>query len=190
MTRVEQIQSQSPDAPAASRRQLITSLIAGGVVIAASPVFAGTASGATSDIPKNDERDNPTLNSALERESRMAATYALAVEAVSSEDDKAALLLIHDNHVAYVDALRGYLATNAQTPTGQPLANPTGSFNSIASLLSGLEDETVNIHTNSLTGLIGMNAAALVASIITVEARQAAALALVSGSSALAAARV
>jgi hypothetical protein len=60
----------------------------------------------------------------------------------------------------------------------------------MASLLSGLEDETVTIHTNSLSGLIGMNAASLVASIITVEARQAAALALVSGSSALAAARV
>jgi hypothetical protein len=100
------------------------------------------------------------------------------------------LLLIHDNHLAYVDALVGYLATNAQTPSGQPLASPSGSFTSMASLLSGLEDETVTIHTNSLSGLIGMNAASLVASIITVEARQAAALALVSGSSALAAARV
>ena len=190
MTRVEQIQSQSPDAPAASRRQLITSLIAGGVMVAASPVFAGSASAATSDIPKNDERDNPALNSALERESRMAATYALAVAAASNQDDKAALLLIHDNHLAYVDALVGYLATNAQTPSGQPLASPSGSFTSMASLLSGLEDETVTFHTNSLSGLIGMNAASLVASIITVEARQAAALALVSGSSALAAARV
>jgi hypothetical protein len=70
------------------------------------------------------------------------------------------------------------------------LASPSGSFNAIASLLSGLEDETASIHTNSLTGLIGINAASLVASIITVEARQSAALALVSGNSALAAARV
>jgi hypothetical protein len=190
MTRVEQIQSQSPDTPATSRRQLIASLIAGGAIVAASPVFARGASAATSDIPKNDERDNPALNAALDRESRMVATYALAVAATTNEDDKAALLLIHDNHVAYVDALRGYLATEAQNPSGQPLANPSGSFTAIASVLSGLEDETASIHTNSLAGLIGINAASLVASIITVEARQSAALALVSGNSALAAARV
>jgi hypothetical protein len=190
MTRVEQIQSQSPNAPATSRRQLIASLIAGGAVVAASPVFARGATAATSDIPKNDERDNPILNAALERESQMAATYALAVAATSNADDKSALLLIHDNHVAYVDALRGYLATQAQKPSSQPLANPSGSFRAIASLLAGLEDETVSIHTNNLSSLLGINAASLVASIITVEARQSAALALVSGNSALAAARV
>ncbi|MTA93623.1 MAG: hypothetical protein F2545_04595 [Actinobacteria bacterium] len=190
MTRVEQIQSQSPDTPAASRRQLIASLIAGGAIVAASPVFARGASAATSDIPKNDERDNPTLNAALERESRMVATYALAVAATTNQDDKAALLLIHDNHVAYVDALRGYLATEAQAPSSQPLASPSGSFSSVASLLSGLEDETATIHTNSIAGLVGINAASLIASIITVEARQSAALALVSGVSPQAAARV
>jgi hypothetical protein len=190
MTRVEQIQSQSPNTPTPSRRQLIASLIAGGAIVATAPVLGGKASAATSDIPKNDARDNPTLNAALERESRMVATYALAVDATANEDDKAALLLIHNNHVAYVDALRGYLATQAQNPSGQPLASPSGSFRAIASLLSALEDETVTIHTNSLSNLIGINAASLVASIITVEARQSAALALVSGNSALAAARV
>jgi hypothetical protein len=190
MTRVEQMQAQSPDTPATSRRQLIASLIAGGAVVVASPVFASGARAATSDIPKIDERDNPILNAALDRESRMVATYALAVAATTNEDDKAALLLIHDNHVAYVDALRGYLATQAQNPSGQALATPSGSFSAIASLLAGLEDETASIHTNSLTSLIGINAASLVASIITVEARQSAALALVSGTSSLAAARV
>ena len=190
MTRVEQIQSQSPDAPVASRRQLIASLIAGGAIVAASPMLTRTAHAATSDIPKNDERDNPALNAALDRESRMVATYALAVAATTNADDKAALLLIHDNHVAYVDALRGYLATEAQDPSGQPLATPSGSFAAIAALMSGLEDETATIHTNSIAGLTGINAASLVASIITVEARQAAALALVSGNSALVAARV
>ena len=187
---MEQIQSQSPDTPTTSRRQLLASLLAGGALAAATPMLARGASAATSDIPKRDSRDNATLNAALERESQMTATYALAVAATSDEDDKAALLLIHDHHVAYVDALRGALATDAQNPSGRPLASPSGSFAAIANLLAGLEDETVNIHTNNLSTLIGINAASLVASIITMEARHSAALAIVAGASPAAAARV
>lgn len=187
---MEQTQLQSPDTQATSRRNLIASLIAGGAIVAASPLLARGASAATSVIPKNDERDTNILNSALERESQMVSTYAAAVAITTDADDKAALLLIHDNHVAYVDALRGYLATNAQNTSGQALGSPSGSFNAVASLLAGLEDETVTIHTNSLSGLFGINAASLIASIITVEARQSAALLLVSGASPQAAARV
>ena len=109
---------------------------------------------------------------------------------LENADDKAALLLIHDNHVAYVDALRGYLATEVEKPSGGALANPTGSFASVAAQLSALEDQTVSIHTGNLNTLIGMDAAMLVASIITMEARHAAALALVSGQTPTAAARV
>lgn len=184
------MQSQSPETPTTSRRQLLASLLAGGAIAAATPVLARSASAATSDIPKKDSRDNATLNAALERESQMVATYALAVEATTNEDDKAALLLIHSHHIAYVDALRGYLATEAQNPSGRAIASPSGSFSAIANLLAGLEDETVSIHTNNLAGLIGINAASLVASIITMEARHSAALAIVAGASPQAAARV
>lgn len=184
------MQSQSPETPTTSRRQLLASLLAGGALAAAAPVLTRGVSAATSDIPKKDAQDNAALNAALERESQMAATYAIAVEATSNEDDKAALLLIHDHHLAYVDALRGYLATEAQKPSGRALASPTGSFSAIATLLAGLEDETVAIHTNSLAGLIGINAASLVASIITMEARHSAALAMVAGVSPQTAARV
>ena len=189
-TRVEQIQSQSPDTPTTSRRQLLASLLAGGALAVATPTLARRASAAGSDIPKKDARDNATLNAALERESQMVATYALAVAATANEDDKAALLLIHDHHIAYVDALRGYLATDAQTPSGRAIGSPNGTFASIANQLASLEDETVTIHTNNLASLIGINAASLVASIITMEARHSAALSIVAGASPIAAARV
>jgi hypothetical protein len=53
--------------------------------------------------------------------------------------------------------------------------------------LAQLEDATATIHTDILAILTGMDAAKLIASIIIVEARHAAALAMISGSSPLAA---
>jgi hypothetical protein len=117
----------------------------------------------------------------------MAATYALAV-ATTSGDDKAALLLIHDHHVAYAQALKGYLATEAGAASSQALATPSGSIAAIAGQMATLEEETVTIHTNSLESLRGINAASLVASIITVEARHVAALNVIAGTSPIAAA--
>ena len=145
---------------------------------------------AAPDVPANDARDNAALNAALERETRVAATYAIAVGATSNPDDKAALLVIHDHHVGYAQAIKGYLATNALVPNKTPLASPTGSFANVAVQLASLEDQTIEIHTGILANLIGMNAATLIASIITVEARQSAALRFVSGSTPLAAAGI
>ena len=101
-----------------SRRKLIASLLAGGAVAATAPFLASQASAAGAPAaemptpPKRDAADNAGLNAALVRESRMAATYALAVAATSG-DDKIALLHIHDHHVAYAQAIKGYLATEA-----------------------------------------------------------------------------
>lgn len=184
------VQNQPHTPMVTSRRQMIATMLAGGALAAVTPALASRASAASVDVPRKDARDNALLNAALNRESQMVATYAIAVESASNADDKAALLLIHDNHVAYVDALRGYLATEVEKPSGGALANPTGSFASVAAQLSALEDQTVSIHTGNLNSLIGMDAAMLVASIITMEARHAAALALVSGQTPTAAARV
>ena len=147
----------------------------------------GEAGPTTTAPPHRDASDNAALNAALVRESRMAATYALAV-AASSGDDKAALLLIHDHHVAYAQALKGYLATEAVAASTQALATPSGSIAAIAGQMATLEEETVTIHTNSLESLRGINAASLVASIITVEARHVAALNVIAGTSPIAAA--
>ena len=184
-------QVDTPDTPTTSRRSLLTALLAGGAVAAATPLLAGRASAEANDaIPANDPRDNAALNAAFERETRMAATYAIAVRNTSNKDDKAALVVIHDHHVGYAQIIKGYLATNAATPNSAPHGSPTGAFGPMAAQLAALENQTVEIHTGILAGLIGLNAATLIASIITVEARQAAALTFVSGSTPLAAAGI
>lgn len=173
-----------------SRRKMIASLLAGGAIAATAPFLSSQASAAgetDSSAPHRDPADNAALNAALVRESRMAATYALAVAAVSG-DDKAALLLVHDHHVAYAQALKGYLATEATDASTQALANPTGGIAAMAAQLATLEEETVAIHTNSLETLRGIDAASLVASIIVVEARHVAALNVIAGTSPIAAA--
>lgn len=182
-----------PDATGTSRRRLLSSLLAGGALAASAPLLSGraaaeSASPSTTAPPNRDASDNAALNAGIERESRMAATYAAAVAKVSDADDKAALLLIHDHHVAYAQALKGYLGRVAVAGSQSPLASPAGSFTQIAAQMAGLEDETVSIHTGILAGLKGINAASLIASIITVEARHSAALELVSGATPLAAA--
>lgn len=175
------------DDRATSRRRAIAGLLAGGAAVVAAPLLAGRASAAT-DAPTRDAADNGPLNAGFEREMRMVATYLAAVNAASNADDKAALKLIHDHHVAYVQALKGALGTEAGVGSNQPLAAVRGTTAQIAGTLARLEEETVAAHLSILAGLRGTSAASLVASIITVEARHVAALGIVSGQSPLAAA--
>ncbi|MEY3265839.1 MAG: hypothetical protein RJA15_285 [Actinomycetota bacterium] len=185
-------QVESPNTMTTSRRQLIASLLAGSAAVVAAPMLAGRASaeGATggTGAPHRDPADNATLNAGLERETRMAATYRSAVAATSNKDDKAALSLLLDHHVAYAQALHGYLATKVVPPNAAPLANPSGSFAQIAIQLATLEEQTTNIHIDSLAVIKGLDASTLIASIVTVEARHAAALTLVAGATPLIAA--
>ena len=174
-----------PEASATTRRRLLTSLLAGSAAVAAAPLFAGRAS-AQDGLPR-DPKDFPGLNEALKRERQMTATYAAAV-AKSSGDEKTAWTLLHDHHDAYVGAIKGYLGSDAINTTEAPLAGGTGSFAQVAAQMATLEDQTATIHTDRLATLVGHDAATLVASIITMEARHAAALALVGGASPLAAA--
>jgi hypothetical protein len=97
------------------------------------------------------------------------------------------MTLILDHHVAYAQALKGYLAVEAHKPSNAPLASPAGSLSSIARQLATLEDQTATIHTNAIGTIKGLDAATLLASIVTVEARHAAALELIAGSSPIAA---
>ena len=173
-------QVDTPTSAPTSRRALIASLLAGGAAVAVAPFFASRASAADATPPMRDAGDNAALNAGLEREARMAATYALAVAAVSG-DDAAALLLVHDHHVAYAQSLKGYLAVEAVAPNSAPLATPSGSFASIANQLATLEDQTATMHIDSLATIKGLDAATLLASIVTVEARHAAALQVVAG---------
>ena len=171
-----------------TRRRLIASLLAGGAVVATAPLFAGraSASSAGSESAHRDPADNAALNACLERESRMVATYRKAVVGLT-EHDLAAMTLILDHHVAYADALKGYLAVDVVNPSTAPLASPAGSIASIARQLAVLENQTATIHTDTIGAIKGLDAATLLASIVTVEARHAAALELIGGASPIAA---
>ena len=171
-----------------TRRRLIASLLAGGAVVATAPLFAGRASAAEAGGPPHrDPADNKALNACLERESRMVATYEKAIIGLT-KDDLIAMTLILDHHVAYADALKGYLAVDVVNPSSAPLASPTGTIASIARQLATLEDQTATIHTNVIGTINGLDAASLLASIVIVEARHAAALELIAGSTPIAAA--
>lgn len=178
---------------ATSRRRLLTSLLAGGAFAAAAPVLASRASAAdegtgmmassatTVAPPNRDAADNNTLNALAHREAQMVATYEAAVKATKDDNDKAALSLILDHHVAYKQAIEGYLGNAVRSSAAASLAGASGTFSSDANQLAGLETATMNQHIDALNSINGLDAATLIASIITMEARHSAALALVSG---------
>jgi len=187
MPYVDTHQVESPDMSMTSRRRLIASLLAGGAVVAAAPLFAGQASAAEAGGPPGrDASDNAAVNACLDRESRMVATYRKAIVGLTG-NDLVAMTLILDHHIAYSQALTGYLAVDVATPSNAPLASPTGSVAAIARQLATLEDQTATIHTNIIGTIKGIDAATLIASIVTVEARHAAALELIAGASPIAA---
>jgi len=186
---VDNHQVESPESPVTSRRRLLSALVAGGAFATAAPLPAGRASAAEggSNFPTRDPRDNNSLNNALAHEARMVGTYRLAVAAVSADDEVEGLTLILDHHIAYVQAIKGYLGPDAKAAPETPLTNPSGSVKAMAAGLAQLEDATATIHTDILAILSGMDAAKIIASIIIVEARHAAALNMISGTSPLAA---
>lgn len=169
-----------------SRRGLLTSLIAGASV-AAVPFLAGNASAAagstpsTTTPPNRDEADNPVLNVLLARERAMVLAYRAAVDNSMSEEEKNVLLYFHENHIAYVDALHGFLGPKAIEASPGAAAAPSGSFANIATTLIAAERETVNAHTAALAQISGISAASLIASIIPVEARHITVLSIASG---------
>ena len=200
---MENHQVDLPENSATSRRRLLTSLLAGGAFAAAAPMLASRASAAdattttteapmgapsTTAAPNRDAGDTNVLNSLINRETQMVATYKTAISATKNANDVAALTLIHDHHVAYEQALKGYLGRVAVSGNTTPLANVTGAFTSIASQLAAIETATMNQHIDALNSVNGLDAATLLASIITMEARHSAALALVSGLAPLSAA--
>lgn len=188
------VDTQAPDTAATeprSRRALFASLLAAGAA-ASVPLLAGRASAAedsattTTAPPDRAASDVSIINALIEREASMVATYKAAVGSVSG-DDQAALLTIHAHHIAYVESLSAYLGTEAGTPSGAPLALTTsGGYSAIAAQLAAHEGTTAEAHIAALGKIQGIDAAALVASIITVVARHRAALLVSSGADAAA----
>lgn len=136
--------------------------------------MAGAAPTTTAP-PARSTADKAALNNAIALEADLVATYA-AVESATSGDDLAAVTLIKNHHTAYVQAISGYLGRDSVVPAGNASAVPLSNFAAAAPALAALEAAAVSAHIETLRGLQGLDAANLVASIITVGARHQAAL--------------
>ena len=180
-----------------SRRAILGGLLATGATIA----FAGRANAAdstdttvasgdsmaprammdsgavttTTAPPSRSAADNEALNALIAREADIVATYAAAVSALTA-DDLAAVELIKQHHIAYVQAVSGYLGRSAVVPDGTAASIPLTNFASVAPALAAVESAAVEANIKTLASLQGLDAANLVASIIAVEARHQAAL--------------
>lgn len=170
------------------RRRLIAALLAGGAaaVVAPSLLSASAAAGGA------DPADIDALNAALARESGMVGQYTTVLEGVSGADNVAALTLIHDHHLAYFQALKGYLGPKADDSPGSfgAFIDGTGALAGVATSLAAAEESIIASHLRTLALLKSHDAATLLASIITVEGRHVAALSILGGASPAAAAGV
>ena len=165
-----------------SRRALIASLIgAGAAVMAAGRASAAdaptdsTPATTTTAPPNRSAADAEVLNSLIALENDMIATYA-AAKAKTAGDDLAALTLIEEHHVAYVQAIEGNLGRAAISKPGTARAVAGANYGELAVGLAQLEGEAVAAHVSALATVQGIDAAELIASIITIEARHGAAL--------------
>ena len=109
-------------------------------------------------------------------------TYTVAVARKSLSDDERALLeQFHANHVAYEQSLNGLLSKNAVTKRDDAIyASFSAKLSEAQNIwLALLEIENIMIasHTKAIETIESAKVAALVASMITVEARHAAILA-------------
>lgn len=172
-----------------SRRALIASLIGAGAAVmaagrasaadsptdSAAPAAGMGAPTTTVAAPSHSDADVGPLNALLALEADVVATYG-AAKAKTSGDDLAALALIEENHLAYVQAIEGYLGRKAVQTPGTARSVAGSGYAEIATALAAVEGEAVQAHLQALATLQGLDAATLVASIITVEARHRAAL--------------
>lgn len=134
--------------------------------------------------------DAALLSYALGLEFAMVDIYARATSG-AKDDLKAVAELFGAHHRAAAQSLTGLLGRKA--PTGrnekfyaeQSKKASGGSAEETATHLAGLENAMVATHLKVLGALRGTDGAALVASIIPIEARQAAVLVGLSGSTAL-----
>lgn len=179
--------TQMPDGTeSTSRRALLTALVTGGALAtgAATLVAAGTATAEGSGTaPLRDPADNAALNAALLDERATVAAYAAAVgSSALSADQRSLMQVFHDHHRAYVDALKAFLGPAATSSSPGSSTTSNQSFAELATALARDERRHVETHSKTIGTLAGTEAAALLASIIIIEARHAEALTVLAAS--------
>lgn len=160
-----------------SRRGLLTVIGGGAVASAAALLAAAGTVAAESDAPRRDPADANSLNLALFREWGAVAQYRSWVASTRiSDDERAVLLSFHGHHQAYCDALKAYLGPDVVDDPGTFVPDASQDFAAAAADLAAVEAGLVREHTAAIGQVNGTEAAALLASIIVVEARHEAAL--------------
>lgn len=171
-----------------SRRRFLQAGAAGAVASVALPVLARSVSAQAGGTPPR--RPTPADVTALQfaQGVELAARdlYELALAGGGYGDDLAPVLAaMSQHHRSYAEAISGLLGPDA---IGQANAAVVGQFRTrftnpatAIDAAARLEDTAVATHTELLASLEGIDGAALIASILVVEARHATVLATVAG---------
>jgi hypothetical protein len=174
--------------PGASRRRFLQAGAAGAVLTAALPLLAGGASAQTDGTPprRPTADDIAVLRFLQGVEWAAHELYELALAGGGYGDDLAPIMAaMSQHHKAYAEALSGLLGPDANgdadaAVVGQFRARFTNTASAIEAAFR-LEDTAVATHTEHLDVLQSTEAAALISSILVVEARHATVLATAAG---------
>jgi hypothetical protein len=192
-----------PDDGALRRRLLGIGL--GGAAVSLLPFLSGRAAATTPPSSSSDSTAVPTTSAPPKRPSTDDVTllgFAQGVElaarnlydvalGVKEFDDstRAVLATIRESHEAYATSLSGLLGRQApQTPDAvfdELKSSFSGDASSVLSAAYDLESTAVATHTDILAQLQGTDGAALIASILIVEARHGTVLATLNGATSL-----
>ena len=123
--------------------------------------------------------DKQLLDFALSAELSVHDLYVTAINSgMLSADEKPMMEMFSEHHKSYAQSLNGLLGKDASNSRNEALystyAGQLTSAQAMNRVLQSIENTMVATHTDILSSLEGLDGATLVASIITVEARQAA----------------
>ena len=123
--------------------------------------------------------DKQLLDFALSAELSVHDLYVKAIDSgMLSADEKTMMEMFSEHHKSYAQSLNGLLGKAASNTRNEALystyAGQLTSAQAMNRVLQSIENTMVATHTDILSSLEGLDGATLIASIITVEARQAA----------------
>ena len=190
----------APDDKASLRRRLL-GIGLGGAAVSLLPFLPGRASATTTSTstpatttttpPKRPTDDDVTLlgfAQSVELAARQLYDVALATKGFD-DNQRAVIATIRESHDAYAAALSGMLGREAPQSVNPIFDDLESSFGGDASAVLGaaygFESTAVATHTDILRSLQGTDGAALIASILIVEARHGTVLAHLAGDSKL-----
>ena len=190
----------APDDKASLRRRLL-GIGLGGAAVSLLPFLTGRASATTTTTststpattttapPKRPTDDDVALlgfAQSVELAARQLYDVALGVSGLFDEVQRAVIATIRESHDAYAAALSGFLGRQAPQTVNPVFDSLQSSFGGkLADVLGAayaLESTAVATHTEILGKLRGIDGAALIGSILIVEARHGTVLAHLNGS--------